>query len=65
MMRQALPCPTCGDVIDVDNPSVGQELACPWCHEAFVIHTLRPLTLRYAAYGDEQTEDVDDGANAL
>lgn len=59
-MRQALPCPVCGEVIDMERPFVGQELMCPWCHEDFIIQQLQPLMLRYATYGDDQVEDLEE-----
>jgi hypothetical protein len=55
-MRQALPCPVCDEVIDMDRLIVGQKVMCP-CHENFIIQQLRPLRLRYAAYGEDQTDD--------
>lgn len=59
-MRQALPCPICGEVIDMEHLVIGQEVMCPWCHEDFIIQQLDPLTLRYAAYGDDQTDDLEE-----
>jgi hypothetical protein len=32
-MRQALPCPVCGEVIDTEGPFVAKELMYLWCHE--------------------------------
>ena len=58
--RVAVPCPTCGGVIEVDHPHLGRETECPDCGETFHLISLDPVRLTYAFEADEEVANDPD-----
>lgn len=55
-MDTVTTCPSCDQLIDIPQASLGQELECAECHEVFRLVSLMPIRLSYAYDADEVAE---------
>jgi len=50
-------CPDCGQIVELEEPELGQVLSCPKCRARLEVLNLKPLELDWA-YNEPQLLDV-------
>jgi lysine biosynthesis protein LysW len=56
----ATACPVCGELLEVVDAHVDEQIECPECGEFFRVVSLQPLQLAYAHEQNEEGEYYDE-----
>lgn len=56
----ATACPVCGELLEVANAHINEQIECPECGELFRVVSLEPLQLAYAYDLDEEGEFLEE-----